>query len=134
MVRCKNLEGSPDRLYQALIASAAWQRVSGDLSRPWSHAFAIVVERRLRGCRQAHRREGTITIIRGLGTNSRFRGLELVECGDKISAAFGTRRFADLDAEIVKIEAQDRTSLRRRDPRARAFVEDEPDPVRGVYG
>ncbi|MGA2409379.1 MAG: CoA transferase, partial [Candidatus Binataceae bacterium] len=43
-------------------------------------------------------------------------GITVIECGDGISAAFGAKMLADLGADVIKAEAPDGDSTRRRGP------------------
>jgi crotonobetainyl-CoA:carnitine CoA-transferase CaiB-like acyl-CoA transferase len=53
-----------------------------------------------------------------------FNTIKIVECGEGISAAFGTKLLADLGAEVIKIELPEGDLTRRRGP----FRENQADP------
>ena len=53
-----------------------------------------------------------------------FEGLRVLELGDFISAAYGTKLLADLGADVVKVEPPGGDSVRRHGP----FPGDEPNP------
>jgi crotonobetainyl-CoA:carnitine CoA-transferase CaiB-like acyl-CoA transferase len=55
-----------------------------------------------------------------------FEDLKIVELGQGASAAFCTKLFADLGAEVIKVEPPEGDILRRRPP----FANDEPGPER----
>jgi crotonobetainyl-CoA:carnitine CoA-transferase CaiB-like acyl-CoA transferase len=55
-----------------------------------------------------------------------FDDLRIVELGQGVSAAYCTKLFADLGAEVIKIEPPEGDVLRRRGP----FAGDEPGPER----
>ena len=50
--------------------------------------------------------------------------MKIVECGEGVSAAFGTKLLADLGADVVKIEPPAGDLTRQRGP----FPGDQPDP------
>jgi crotonobetainyl-CoA:carnitine CoA-transferase CaiB-like acyl-CoA transferase len=59
-----------------------------------------------------------------------FGRINVVECGDGISAAFGAKMLADLGANVVKVEPPGGDSTRRRGP----FPADKPEPDKsGLY-
>ena len=45
-----------------------------------------------------------------------FNAIKVVECGEGVSAAFGTKLLADLGAEVIKIESPEGDLTRRRGP------------------
>jgi crotonobetainyl-CoA:carnitine CoA-transferase CaiB-like acyl-CoA transferase len=45
-----------------------------------------------------------------------FGSIKVVECGEGVSAAFGTKLLADLGAEVIKIESPAGDVTRRRGP------------------
>jgi crotonobetainyl-CoA:carnitine CoA-transferase CaiB-like acyl-CoA transferase len=45
-----------------------------------------------------------------------FNAIRVVECGEGVSAAFGTKLLADLGAEVIKIESPEGDLTRRRGP------------------
>ena len=55
-----------------------------------------------------------------------FDDLKVVELGQGVSAAFCAKLFADLGAEVIKVEPPEGDVLRRRGP----FADDEPGPER----
>ena len=57
-----------------------------------------------------------------------FDGLRVLELGDFISAAYGTKLLADLGADVVKVEPPGGDSVRRHGP----FPGDEPNPEAGA--
>ncbi|HVN89794.1 MAG TPA: CoA transferase [Candidatus Binataceae bacterium] len=59
-----------------------------------------------------------------------FNGIKVVECGEGISAAFGTKLLADLGAEVIKIEPLEGDLTRRRGP----FPQNQADPEKsGIF-
>lgn len=56
--------------------------------------------------------------------NSALKGLKIVECGGLVSAAYATKLFADLGADVIKIEPPWGDPARRRGP----FPSEQPDP------
>ena len=59
-----------------------------------------------------------------------FSRINVVECGDGVSAAFGAKMLADLGANVVKVEPPGGDSTRRRGP----FPGDKPEPDKsGLY-
>jgi crotonobetainyl-CoA:carnitine CoA-transferase CaiB-like acyl-CoA transferase len=58
------------------------------------------------------------------------QGLRVVECGEGVSAAFAAKVFADLGADVVKVEPPEGDFLRRRGP----FPEDKSNPeASGIF-
>ena len=45
-----------------------------------------------------------------------FNAIKVVECGEGVSAAFGTKLLADLGAEVIKVESPEGDLTRRRGP------------------
>src|SRR3977135_774617 len=45
-----------------------------------------------------------------------FNAIKVVECGEGVSAAFGTKLLADLGAEVIKVESPKGDVTRRRGP------------------
>jgi crotonobetainyl-CoA:carnitine CoA-transferase CaiB-like acyl-CoA transferase len=45
-----------------------------------------------------------------------FNTIKVIECGEGVSAAFGTKLLADLGAEVIKVESPEGDVTRRRGP------------------
>jgi crotonobetainyl-CoA:carnitine CoA-transferase CaiB-like acyl-CoA transferase len=45
-----------------------------------------------------------------------FNSIKVVECGEGVSAAFGTKLFADLGAAVIKVESPEGDLIRRCRP------------------
>ena len=45
-----------------------------------------------------------------------FNAIKVVECGEGVSAAFGTKLLADLGAEVIKVESPEGDLTRRHGP------------------
>src|SRR5262245_29641770 len=52
-----------------------------------------------------------------------FAAMKILECGEGVAAAFGTKLLADLGGEVIKVEPPSGDLTRQRGP----FPQDEPD-------
>src|ERR1700691_5607454 len=52
-------------------------------------------------------------------------GLNVVECGEGVSAAFATKMMADLGASVIKVEPLEGDALRRRGPFPQNIIDQE---------
>src|ERR1700722_13312920 len=114
-----NRAGSAERAAGSLGFDSTWSR------RPWDCQRDA---RRRRRCRRSRDCGGTARLRgRVAHMTGALDGLRVVEIADEISGPYCGKLFADLGAEVTKIEAPEGDSLRQWGP----FPGHEPDPDRG---